>query len=151
GSTATVMVLVWTRPRLSLGGTRCQRCPPASSSKAASAPAPVTRSTTTPGTWWTISASKTALRHVPRVNAELELDERLRVIPAFRRADLDDDRLMNACRHHTPLLFSQGFRSRQTPKRTEDDDSNSTARRLSSARFESNRKTVVTGERAVPA
>ena len=30
GDTATVMVLVWTRSRFSLGGTRCQRWPPAS-------------------------------------------------------------------------------------------------------------------------
>ncbi|MFO0740793.1 MAG: hypothetical protein U0270_33150 [Labilithrix sp.] len=41
---ATVIVLVWTRPRLSFGATRCQRWPPASSTKSAAADAPVMRS-----------------------------------------------------------------------------------------------------------
>ena len=48
-STAIVIVLVCTRPRFSVGGTRCQRCPPGSPANSAAAPRPVITSDAKPG------------------------------------------------------------------------------------------------------
>jgi hypothetical protein len=89
-STATVTVLVWTRPRFSFGGTRCQRCPPASSANVAAAPLPLTRSTQNPARSSTISMSKQPPAGEPRVDRGLHADERLRVVAAFRRAHFED-------------------------------------------------------------
>src|SRR5262249_5641493 len=90
GSTATVMVLVWTRPRFSLGGTRCQRWPPASSWNASSAPLPHTRKIRVPSLRSVSSRSKTPPRRALPVDPELVQDEELGVVAALGGADLDN-------------------------------------------------------------
>src|SRR6185312_7323170 len=91
GRTATVMVLVCTRPWRSLGGTRCQRWPPGSSRKQPAAPAPTTRKSMTPRRSSRSSISKTVAERAARVDGELLLHEQLGVVAAFGGADLDDD------------------------------------------------------------
>ena len=90
GRTATVTVLVWTRPRFSLGGMRCHRWPPGSSRNISSAPRPVTRKTIMPERTSRSSASKTPPRTAACVDFHLLGDERLRVVPAFSGANLND-------------------------------------------------------------
>src|SRR5262245_39024360 len=84
------MVLVWTRPRFSVGGMRCQRWPPASSRNAAAAPEPSARKTIRPRRRSTSSRLKTVAERAFRVNRELFLDQGLGVVAAFGGADLDN-------------------------------------------------------------
>src|SRR5574341_1013815 len=90
GRTATVTVLVWTRPRFSLGGMRCQRWPPGSSLNVSQAPLPVTRKTRKPDRCSTTSRSKTPPHSELRVDRELLLDQELRVISTLGRSDFHD-------------------------------------------------------------
>src|SRR5215467_6460730 len=90
GSTATVMVLVWTRPRFSLGGTRCQRWPPGSSRKQAAALAPTARKSITPRRSSRSSISKPVAERAARIDRELLLHQQLGIIAAFGGTDLDD-------------------------------------------------------------
>lgn len=83
GRTATVTVLVWTRPRRSVGGTRCHRWPPASLPKATAAAAPETRRTISPGRSSITSSSKIPPQCSPRVDACLFAHEQFRVGPAL--------------------------------------------------------------------
>src|SRR5262245_6173542 len=89
-STATVTVLVWTRPRFSFGGTRCQRWPPASSANAWRAPRPDTRITANPGRSSTSSALKRPPARDLHVDRDLPRDERLRVVAALGRTHFEN-------------------------------------------------------------
>lgn len=90
GRTATVTVLVWTRPRRSVGGTRCHRWPPASCAKAASAPGPVISTTQSPGRASTTSISKTPPLAPLHVEAQLIDHEQFRVVATFCSANFHD-------------------------------------------------------------
>src|SRR5215467_2908697 len=90
GSTATVMVLVCTRPRFSLGGTRCQRWPPASSRNAAAARGPSARATIRPRRCSRIARLKAVAERAARVDRELLFDQGLGVVAALGGADFDD-------------------------------------------------------------
>src|SRR5687768_1794297 len=90
GNTATVTVLVCTRPRRSFGGTRCHLCPPGSPANARSTLRPVTRSTTKPALASRTSCSKALQRDVAAIQAVLLEDEELRVVASFGGAHFDD-------------------------------------------------------------
>lgn len=86
-STATVTVEVWTRPLLSVGGMRCQRCPPASSRNCA-APDPLISIARKPSRRSRTARSKT-LPHCSRsVGRQHVTDEQFRVVATFSRSDL---------------------------------------------------------------
>ena len=85
-----VMVLVWTRPRFSVGGIRCQRWPPASCVQCWAAVGPVIRRIAYPGRASRSSASKAVAEGALAVDANLIGDEQFRVVPAFGRSNLDD-------------------------------------------------------------
>lgn len=86
-------VLVWTRPRLSVGGTLWNLCPPGSSANAASAPLPEARKTISPGRLSTSSMtwSKTAAVGALHIAREQLVAEELRVLASLGRPDLDYD------------------------------------------------------------
>src|SRR5262245_7510819 len=90
GSTATVIVDVWTRPLRSVGGTRCQRWPPLSLANKAWASGPSTRNTIMPGR----SSIRTRLKTPPprklEIDAELFANEQFSIVAAFRGADFDN-------------------------------------------------------------
>src|SRR3954469_14731129 len=80
------MVLVWTRSRFSLGGTRCQRWPSASSRNRGSARAPprsLTRRTQRPSRASATSRLKTVVKRAARVDAQLLVDQGLGVLAPF--------------------------------------------------------------------
>lgn len=81
--TATVTVDVCTRPRFSVGGTRCQRCPPASFAKSALAPLPSKRTETNPGLSSRRVESKTPPVSGLDVGAEHVGYQKLRILTAF--------------------------------------------------------------------
>lgn len=91
GSTATVIVLVCTRPRFSVGGTRCHLCPPGSFSNVAIAPRPTTRRTTKPERSSAIVTLKTPLRAELQVDLELLQNKVLGVRATLGSTNLDDD------------------------------------------------------------
>lgn len=91
GKTATVTVLVCTRPLFSVGGIRCQRCPPASSLKTCPACLPSARKTRRPDRRSTISRSKTPLERDLGVDGELLFDQELCIGTAFGGTNLDDE------------------------------------------------------------
>jgi hypothetical protein len=72
--TATVMVDVCRLPCRSVGGTRCQRCPPDSLANVASAPLPVILSIESPANCSTMSNSKTPPHRHASVDGDLVLD-----------------------------------------------------------------------------
>jgi hypothetical protein len=90
GKTATVTVLVCTRPRFSVGGTRCQRIPPDSFRKNSSALGLVDRRVTDPGRWSKISRSKTVASGALCVHAQLFQHEKFGVLSTFCCAYFDD-------------------------------------------------------------
>lgn len=90
GKTATVMVLVCTRPRFSVGGTRCHRWPPASLANVSSAPGPDTTNATNPSVCSVISTSKTPPLHQFHVDGELIFDEELCVSATFGSTNFYD-------------------------------------------------------------
>jgi hypothetical protein len=90
GRTATVIVLECTRPRFSVGGTRCQRWPPASSWNSP-ASGPNARNTIRPARASHSSRSKSPPGGEPLVDGELLRDQQLGVGAPFGGADLDDD------------------------------------------------------------
>lgn len=86
-----MMVLVWTRPRFSLGGMRCQRWPPASPSKVSTALLPEILRTQRPGRCSTTSKSKTPPGPQLEVDGDLLVHEELGVVAAFGSPDLYDE------------------------------------------------------------
>ena len=96
GNTATVIVLVWTRPRFSVGGTRCQRCPPASFANTSFTFGPLTSKITIPERCSIISKLKTPPNPQLNVNGELLKHQVFGVCAAFSGSNLYD--------HGTPLL-----------------------------------------------
>src|SRR5688572_24682966 len=90
GNTATVTVDVWTRPRFSFGGMRCQRCPPGSVSSSDRAPRPVMRNATNPSRSSRSTASKRPPPRDANVDGHLLAHERLCVVTALGGAYLED-------------------------------------------------------------
>lgn len=85
-----MMVEVCTRPLFSVGGTRCQRWPPASLENALWAPLPSTLKTAMPGRFSTIEALKPPPLTVLQIDRQLLVDEQLGVRTAFGSTDFDD-------------------------------------------------------------
>lgn len=89
--TATVTVLVWTRPLFSVAGMRCHRCPPGSCSNADAALGPSTRNSKNPDRTSNTAWSKSLHGHVFLVDAELLEDELFCVFTTFTRSDFDEN------------------------------------------------------------
>src|SRR5262245_29663819 len=85
------MVLVWTRPRRSGGGIRCQRWPPASSRNVSAARLPENLSTQKPGRSSTISDSKQPPPGEAEIDAGLLDHQKLCVVAALGGTNLYDD------------------------------------------------------------
>lgn len=103
GSTATVIVLVWTRPRRSVGGIRCQRWPPPSFAKTWAALSPTTRRQIKPERCSRISASKPVPLCSGDVDPSLVTNEEPGVFAAFSGSNFDDHVWHTVELYHTPM------------------------------------------------